>query len=220
MPTFLPVKKSRLFFGGLDFVEIGGLGIGDMEEEGVGIFIEGVAHGVIAALDSFIETAHMPVDGDSFLAGEADETADHIDGFFAVSVGERIFDGIEGAFFPLAVFVFDIAEIDLVVVGFANIVQKRDDRHAFRRDFFFPFALVLDVEVLNEAIIRFDAMFAESAFIRGMELRGRGGGEEIAFVFQPVEKLVRAFSGDILRKNADKLRFVIFYSVIHTFLLA
>ena len=86
------------------------------------IFLIGVAYGEAAGPCGFVEAAHMPPDSHGFLLFKAHIALNHKDGFFAVTVGKLVVDGVIGALFPLSPLVFYVAKADGVKISLTNIV--------------------------------------------------------------------------------------------------
>ena len=134
----------------------------------------------------------MPSDRHCLLAGEAYVAADHIDGFLAVTVWERIVDLVAWLLFPLTgLLVFDVTPADAIEIHLANVVKQCDDRSRFSGNAQPVFVLhALALKISHKAVVYVQRMPQKSAFKRIMISRAGGRGEEIAAVFEKVQQLV------------------------------
>ncbi len=182
--------------------EICSLHIRGRECEGEGELFKGAADQVslLAAGES-----HVPADSHSLLAGEAHKAADHVDAFFAVTVGQPVADRIVGDFFPLSgLVVFGVTVGDAVEVDLANVVEERDDGDgllAWRQVVDLADAFPLDV--VFKTVVNVEGVVKQSPLVGAVEARACGRGEEVA-VHQEVKQLVRSVAADIIVVDLNK----------------
>ena len=192
---------KRPFCGSVfDFVQIGGLNVGDMQADGQGEQIIGVIDGVAAALYRLVVTAHMPADGNRFLAGQADKPFDEEHALFSVAVRELVLDGKIRPLLPGAVYLH-VAHFLFVKPGLAQVVEQAADGDAFLGNLH-----ALGFYQLIQPVVNMQAVEAQPAVLRQMIPGGSRRGEKVP-LFQPTEQLIGPFAGDSLLKNIAEIFF-------------
>ena len=135
------------------------------------------------------ELAHMPADSHSLVELETHFALNQEHGFFAVSVGEPVVNGIERNLFPLTcLVVFDVAAADLIKLRLAEVVKQAADGKAL------DIVLLLVIVLFHHRVEHADGVHNKPV-LAGAVISGAGGRVEKVGVKYPVEQLVGASAG-------------------------